>query len=214
MVVSAFRAPFVFRRDDRTSALLNAEDLSPGMTDTLRLATRGSDLALRQAGTVRDALSSRRRDVELRRVETRGDQIPDEMIHRLGKTGAFVRALDEEVLGGDADLAVHSLKDVPTEGMDDMVIAGVPSARPPATCSSTPTASASRTSRPAPSSDRIAPTNRTDQGRATGPRRRAAAGQRRHPGREAARARPAGGTRAAVDRVRRGERGDGGRKRR
>ena len=100
------------------------------MTDTLRLATRGSDLALRQAGTVRDALSSRRRDVELRRVETRGDQIPDELIHRLGKTGAFVRALDEEVLDGDADLAVHSLKDVPTEGMDDMVVAGVPERAP------------------------------------------------------------------------------------
>jgi hydroxymethylbilane synthase len=100
------------------------------MTDTLRLATRGSDLALRQAGTVRDALSSRRRDVELRRVETRGDQIPDELIHRLGKTGAFVRSLDEEVLAGDADLAVHSLKDVPTEGMDDMVVAGVPERAP------------------------------------------------------------------------------------
>ena len=100
------------------------------MTDTLRLATRGSDLAVRQAGTVRDALSSRRRDVELRRVETRGDQIPDELIHRLGKTGAFVRALDEEVLSGGADLAVHSLKDVPTEGMDDMVVAGVPERAP------------------------------------------------------------------------------------
>jgi len=100
------------------------------MTDTLRLATRGSDLALRQAGTVRDALSSRRRDVELRRVETRGDQIPDELIHRLGRTGAFVRALDEEVLDGDADLAVHSLKDVPTEGMGDMVVAGVPERAP------------------------------------------------------------------------------------
>ncbi|GAB7009444.1 hydroxymethylbilane synthase [Halorubrum trueperi] len=100
------------------------------MTDTLRLATRGSALALRQAGAVRDALSSRRRDVELRRVETRGDQIPDELIHRLGKTGAFVRALDEEVLNGDADLAVHSLKDVPTEGMDDVVIAGVPERAP------------------------------------------------------------------------------------
>ena len=100
------------------------------MTDTLRLATRGSDLAVQQAGTVRDALSSRRRDVELRRVETRGDQIPDELIHRLGKTGAFVRALDEEVLSGDADLAVHSLKDVPTEGMDDMVVAGVPERAP------------------------------------------------------------------------------------
>ncbi|WP_256402535.1 hydroxymethylbilane synthase [Halorubrum salinum] len=100
------------------------------MTETLRLATRGSDLALEQAGTVRDALSSRRRDVEIRRVETRGDQIPDELIHRLGRTGAFVRAVDEEVLAGDADLAVHSLKDVPTEGMDDVVIAGVPERAP------------------------------------------------------------------------------------
>ncbi|WP_049983130.1 hydroxymethylbilane synthase [Halorubrum sp. BV1] len=100
------------------------------MTETLRLATRGSDLALEQAGTVRDALSSRRRDVEIRRVETRGDQIPDELIHRLGRTGAFVRAVDEAVLAGDADLAVHSLKDVPTEGMDDVVIAGVPERAP------------------------------------------------------------------------------------
>ncbi|OYR59550.1 hydroxymethylbilane synthase [Halorubrum halodurans] len=96
------------------------------MTETLTLATRGSELALRQAETVRDALSTRKREVEIRRVETRGDQIPDELIHRLGRTGAFVRALDEEVLAGDADLAVHSMKDVPTEGMDDMVVAGVP----------------------------------------------------------------------------------------
>ncbi|MFC5133263.1 MULTISPECIES: hydroxymethylbilane synthase [Haloferacaceae] len=110
------------------------------MTETLILATRGSELALRQAETVRDALSTRRREVEIRRVETRGDQIPDELIHRLGRTGAFVRALDEEVLSGDADLAVHSMKDVPTEGgdsearrasgsrasPDDLVVAGVP----------------------------------------------------------------------------------------
>lgn len=85
------------------------------MTETLTLATRGSDLALRQAEAVRDALTSRRHDVEIRRVETRGDRIPDELIHRLGRTGAFVHALDEEVRTGDADLAVHSLKDVPTE---------------------------------------------------------------------------------------------------
>ena len=100
------------------------------MTETLRLATRGSDLALRQAETVREALSSRRRDVELRQVETHGDQIPDELIHRLGKTGAFVRALDEEVLAGDADLAVHSLKDLPTEEMEDLVVAAVPERAP------------------------------------------------------------------------------------
>lgn len=100
------------------------------MTETLRLATRGSDLALQQAGIVADALSGRRRDVEIQRVETRGDQIPDELIHRLGKTGAFVRAVDKAVLDGDADLAVHSLKDVPTEEMGEIVVAGVPERAP------------------------------------------------------------------------------------
>ncbi|WP_096390262.1 hydroxymethylbilane synthase [Halopenitus persicus] len=100
------------------------------MTRSLRLATRGSDLAVKQAATVADALATRRREVETRTVETRGDQIPDALIHELGKTGAFVRSLDEEVLAGDADLAVHSLKDVPTEGLDDLVIAGIPERGP------------------------------------------------------------------------------------
>ncbi|WP_280535995.1 hydroxymethylbilane synthase [Halopenitus sp. POP-27] len=100
------------------------------MTRSLRLATRGSDLAVKQAATVADALATRRREVETRTVETRGDQVPDALIHELGKTGAFVRSLDEEVLSGDADLTVHSLKDVPTEGLDDLVIAGVPERAP------------------------------------------------------------------------------------
>jgi len=94
--------------------------------ETLRLATRGSDLALRQAGTVREALATRRRDVELVEVETTGDQLRDELIHRLGKTGAFVRSLDEKILDGDLDGAVHSMKDVPTEGPEQLVLAGVP----------------------------------------------------------------------------------------
>jgi len=95
-------------------------------TPTFCLATRGSSLALRQAGTVREALAGRRRTVELVEVETRGDQLRDELIHRLGKTGAFVRALDEQVLAGDADAAVHSMKDVPTEFPTDLVVGGVP----------------------------------------------------------------------------------------
>ncbi|EMA00679.1 hydroxymethylbilane synthase [Haloarcula vallismortis] len=94
--------------------------------ETLQLATRGSDLALRQAETVRDALSSRRLSVELVEVETTGDQIRDELIHRLGKTGAFVRSLDEKVLDGELDAAVHSMKDMPTERPDRLVVAGVP----------------------------------------------------------------------------------------
>jgi hydroxymethylbilane synthase len=96
------------------------------MSDTLRLATRGSDLALRQAATVQEALATTRRDVELVEVSTTGDELREELIHRLGKTGAFVRSLDEKVLSGEVDAAVHSLKDVPTDSPDDLVIAAVP----------------------------------------------------------------------------------------
>ncbi|TQQ80463.1 hydroxymethylbilane synthase [Halonotius roseus] len=97
---------------------------------TVRLATRGSELARRQATTVKSTLDSRRREVTLTEVDTRGDQIRDELIHRLGKTGAFVRALDEKVLTGDLDAAVHSLKDMPTEMPDELVVAAVPERAP------------------------------------------------------------------------------------
>jgi len=97
---------------------------------TVRLATRGSDLALRQARRVVEALERRRFAVELVEVRTRGDEIRDELIHRLGKTGAFVRSLDEKVLDGDADAAVHSMKDVPTEMPDELVVAGIPERGP------------------------------------------------------------------------------------
>jgi hydroxymethylbilane synthase len=95
-------------------------------TETLRLATRGSDLALRQAAMVRDRLRTRRLEVELVQVETTGDQLQEELIHQLGMTGAFVRAVDQQVIEGDCDLAVHSLKDVPTEFPPDLVVAAVP----------------------------------------------------------------------------------------
>ena len=97
---------------------------------TVRLATRGSELARRQATTVKATLDSRRREVTLTEVDTRGDQIRDELIHRLGKTGAFVRALDEKVLTGDLDAAVHSLKDMPTEMPEKLVVAAVPERAP------------------------------------------------------------------------------------
>jgi hydroxymethylbilane synthase len=97
---------------------------------TLRLATRGSALASRQAETVRSALDRRRDPVELVTVETEGDRIRDELIHRLGRTGAFVRALDERVLDGDVDAAVHSMKDMPTERPEALVVAGVPERAP------------------------------------------------------------------------------------
>jgi hydroxymethylbilane synthase len=97
---------------------------------TLRLATRGSDLARRQAATVQAALEDKRHEVELVEVETTGDQLQDDLIHRLGKTGAFVRSLDRKVLDGDLDAAVHSMKDMPTEMPEGLVVAGVPERAP------------------------------------------------------------------------------------
>jgi hydroxymethylbilane synthase len=92
----------------------------------LRLATRGSDLALRQAAEVKAALEDRRFEVELVEVETTGDEIRDELIHRLGKTGAFVRSLDEKVLSGELDGAIHSMKDMPTDSPEELVVAAIP----------------------------------------------------------------------------------------
>jgi len=92
----------------------------------IRLATRGSDLALRQAGEVEAALEDRRFAVELVEVETTGDEIRDELIHRLGKTGAFVRSLDRKVLDGDLEGAIHSMKDMPTDGPEELVVAAIP----------------------------------------------------------------------------------------
>jgi len=75
---------------------------------------------------VKAALEDRRIAVESVEVTTRGDELREELIHELGTTGAFVRALDEEVLAGDVDAAVHSMKDVPTDQPAELVIAGVP----------------------------------------------------------------------------------------
>jgi len=100
------------------------------MSETFTLATRSSDLALRQAERVRSALSTRRRDVELLHVQTHGDRVRDELISELGKTGAFVRAVDERVMAGEADAAVHSMKDMPTEQPSELSVAGVPERAP------------------------------------------------------------------------------------
>lgn len=93
---------------------------------TLELATRGSDLALRQASQVQSWLAEHRIDAELREVETKGDRIDDALIQDLGKTGAFVRELDRLVIDAEVDGAVHSMKDVPTDEPREITIAAVP----------------------------------------------------------------------------------------
>lgn len=82
----------------------------------LTIATRGSNLALRQAGIVKDALEARHGNavaVELLVVKTKGDIILDVPLAKVGGKGLFVKEIEEAVLSSRADLAVHSLKDVP-----------------------------------------------------------------------------------------------------
>jgi hydroxymethylbilane synthase len=81
------------------------------------IGTRGSKLALWQAEWVRDELKSRYRDldVELKKIKTTGDKILDVPLAKVGGKGLFVKEIEEALLRLDADLAVHSMKDVPTE---------------------------------------------------------------------------------------------------
>ena len=104
--------------------------MSSQMPPVLRLGTRGSDLALAQAGTVADALRAAGHDVELVEITTRGD-VSRASLSSIGGTGVFVAALREAVLDGRVDLAVHSLKDLPTAPADGLVIAAVPAREDP-----------------------------------------------------------------------------------
>ena len=87
------------------------------MTDTLRIATRKSQLALWQAEYVRDVLLQYHPDlnVELVKMTTQGDKILDTPLAKVGGKGLFVKELEAGLLSGDADIAVHSMKDVPVE---------------------------------------------------------------------------------------------------
>jgi hydroxymethylbilane synthase len=82
---------------------------------TLRLGTRGSKLALVQAEMVRSALAGRGRACDLVVLKTSGDRIQDRSLADAGGKGLFVKELEDALLRDEIDLAVHSMKDVPTE---------------------------------------------------------------------------------------------------
>src|SRR5688572_23282798 len=94
----------------------------------LRIATRGSRLALWQAEAVQAMLLERRPDlaVELVIVTSTGDVNRTDPLHKIGGMGLFTKEVQDAVLDGRADVAVHSLKDLPTETPTELVIAAVP----------------------------------------------------------------------------------------
>lgn len=96
----------------------------------MRIGTRGSELALTQTGMVADALADAlgpgsREAIELVRIRTAGDRLPGSLAS-LGGTGVFVTALREALLAGSCDLAVHSMKDLPTAPPEGLRLVAVP----------------------------------------------------------------------------------------
>ena len=103
------------------------------MTDTtpLRVGTRASRLARTQSGQVADALAAAlRREVVLVDVSTQGDT-SSAPLASFGGVGVFVSALREALLRGEVDVAVHSLKDLPTAPHDEIALAAVPQREDP-----------------------------------------------------------------------------------
>jgi hydroxymethylbilane synthase len=94
----------------------------------LVLGTRGSRLALQQSEWFQARLREVAPEVQvtLRRIQTSGDKIVDVPLAKIGGKGLFVKEIEEALMAGDIDLAVHSMKDVPTRLPDGLEILCVP----------------------------------------------------------------------------------------
>ncbi len=102
----------------------------------LTIATRGSQLALWQANHIRDCLMAQNPDltIELSVIHTRGDKILDVPLSQVGGKGLFVKEIEEALLSGEADLAVHSIKDVPMVLPEGLTLGAIPKRAPFTDC--------------------------------------------------------------------------------
>ena len=122
----AFREPY---QNILPKTLISAASMSQR---TLRIATRTSALALWQANYLADRLRSLPESptVELVKIVTTGDTNQTDALRQFGGTGVFTREVQKAVLDLRADMAVHSLKDLPTQSADGLVLACVPERAP------------------------------------------------------------------------------------
>jgi hydroxymethylbilane synthase len=98
------------------------------MAHPLRIGTRGSRLALWQANHIAASLRhhARGRSIELVEIQTAGDQVRDVPLAVIGGQGVFTKEIQRAVLAGTVDVAVHSLKDLPTLSVEGLVLSAVP----------------------------------------------------------------------------------------
>ena len=97
----------------------------------LRIGSRGSQLALWQSNHIASLLRGEGHDVEIEIIHTTGDRITDVALAKVGAKGMFTKEIEEAVADGRVDLAVHSLKDLPTELDAEFEIAAIPKREDP-----------------------------------------------------------------------------------
>src|SRR5580700_7502673 len=97
----------------------------------LVIASRGSPLALWQARWVAGQLAALGYDSRIEIIKTTGDRITGVPLNQVGAKGLFTREIEEALLEGRADLAVHSLKDLPTELPAGLLLAAIPAREDP-----------------------------------------------------------------------------------
>jgi hydroxymethylbilane synthase len=92
----------------------------------IRIGSRGSQLALWQANHIADALRALGHDVSIDIIRTTGDRMQNMAFASVGAKGMFTREIEDALLAGSIDLAVHSLKDLPTELGEAFTLAAIP----------------------------------------------------------------------------------------
>ena len=95
------------------------------MSDKIVIGSRGSDLALWQANFVRDELKKISVDSEIKIITTKGDKIQNISLEKIEGKGFFTKEIEDALLSGEIDIAVHSHKDLPTEPAPGLIIAGL-----------------------------------------------------------------------------------------
>ncbi|RDU66375.1 hydroxymethylbilane synthase [Helicobacter didelphidarum] len=100
----------------------------------LILGTRGSMLALWQANHIKERLESQGIGVELKSIKTKGDKILDAPLAKIGGKGLFTKELENELLCGNIDFAVHSLKDMPVIIEPQLMLASITKREDPRDC--------------------------------------------------------------------------------
>jgi len=96
------------------------------MSRVLKIGTRGSQLALWQTGWVRERLGGHGVQTDVVVIKTQGDTEVDRPLHELAGKGFFTKGIEDALLDGRIDIAVHSLKDLPTTMADGLTLAAVP----------------------------------------------------------------------------------------